>query len=262
MQTESSPNTGPTSDGTETSAPLTGPTLNQLTLFAEAFPVSRIPWLADNWAPPTIAISGPSTGDVFARLHRVDFDGCWLKTSAGFSQLTLDGSLEAFSETWPRAGCLLNGIAYLRPPSAPLTREIESGLWPTPTAGEHTRNKSDSAGAAVRYTLVGMARYNRWPTPTARDWKDGSYCPNVPINGLLGRAVWATPTAHPRTHMPRQVHHGAQLANQAGGALNPTWVEWLMGYPLGWTVLEDSATPSSRKSRNGSSAKSKQPKKG
>jgi hypothetical protein len=29
----------------------------------------------------------------------------------------------------------------------------------------------------------------------------------------------------------------------SGGQLNPTWVEWLMGFPLGWTDLEDSATP-------------------
>jgi hypothetical protein len=34
-----------------------------------------------------------------------------------------------------------------------------------------------------------------WPTPTTRDHKDGGYCPNVPINGLLGRMVWPTPTA-------------------------------------------------------------------
>lgn len=27
-------------------------------------------------------------------------------------------------------------------------------------------------------------------------------------------ATWATPTAHERTHTPRQVHHGEQLANQ------------------------------------------------
>jgi hypothetical protein len=27
-----------------------------------------------------------------------------------------------------------------------------------------------------------------------------------------------------------------------GGKLNPTWVEWLMGFPLGWTDLEESAT--------------------
>ncbi len=34
-----------------------------------------------------------------------------------------------------------------------------------------------------------------WPTPTTRDHKDGSYCPNVPVNGLLGRMVWPTPTS-------------------------------------------------------------------
>jgi hypothetical protein len=27
------------------------------------------------------------------------------------------------------------------------------------------------------------------------------------------------------------------------GSLNPTWVEWLMGFPIGWTDLEDSETP-------------------
>ena len=35
-----------------------------------------------------------------------------------------------------------------------------------------------------------------------------------------------------------------------GGRLNPTWVEWLMGFPLGWTDLEDSVTPSSHKSQS------------
>lgn len=32
------------------------------------------------------------------------------------------------------------------------------------------------------------------------------------------------------------------------GSLNPQWVEWLMGYPVGWTDLGDSGTRSSRKS--------------
>jgi len=27
------------------------------------------------------------------------------------------------------------------------------------------------------------------------------------------------------------------------GSLNPAWVEWLMGYPIGWTDLEDSEMP-------------------
>jgi len=32
-----------------------------------------------------------------------------------------------------------------------------------------------------------------------------------------------------------------QIQNR--GMLNPTWVEWLMGFPIGWTDLEDSETP-------------------
>ena len=50
---------------------------------------------------------------------------------------------------------------------------------------------------------------------------------------------------------------GRQVAWRAiGGSLNPTWVEWLMGFPLGWTVCEPSATPSSRKSPKSSDGQS------
>jgi DNA (cytosine-5)-methyltransferase 1 len=35
------------------------------------------------------------------------------------------------------------------------------------------------------------------------------------------------------------------MINGNGGTLNPTWVEWLMGFPLGYTNLADSATPKS-----------------
>ncbi len=28
-----------------------------------------------------------------------------------------------------------------------------------------------------------------------------------------------------------------------GGQLNPTWVEWLIGFPIGWSDLKDSETP-------------------
>jgi hypothetical protein len=165
--------------------------------------------LADVAALTTSATSGPSTPDSFAHFNP---DGSWRKTCQGFPQVTLDGSLERFSETWPRAGMTRNGIAYLRPPSAPLTDGTESGSLPT------------------------------WPTPTSRDHKDGTAqsCRNVPTNGLLGRVI------HQRESLP------TSTAIVVSGSLNPTWVEWLMGYPLEWTVLKDWATPSSRKSRNGS----------
>jgi hypothetical protein len=28
------------------------------------------------------------------------------------------------------------------------------------------------------------------------------------------------------------------LSAQLGGQLNPTWVEWLQGFPLGWTEID------------------------
>ena len=39
-----------------------------------------------------------------------------------------------------------------------------------------------------------------WPTPTTRDWKDGAECPNVPVNALLGRAVWLASWGTPLTN--------------------------------------------------------------
>ena len=33
---------------------------------------------------------------------------------------------------------------------------------------------------------------------------------------------------------------------QVGGQLNPTWVEWLQGFPIEWTVLDVSEMPKFR----------------
>jgi hypothetical protein len=33
--------------------------------------------------------------------------------------------------------------------------------------------------------------------------------------------------------------HKSKAPGRGGGTLNPTWVEWLMGYPLGHTDLKD-----------------------
>jgi len=102
-----------------------------------------------------------------------------------------------------------------------------------------------------------------WPTPTSKDWKDGSAesCKNVPVNSLLGRAIhWPTPSSNNGTGGCTGLAGGAgnrkklyaMLGEEEGKkmgsqSLNPYWVEWLMGYPIGWTDLELSETPSSPK---------------
>jgi DNA (cytosine-5)-methyltransferase 1 len=71
---------------------------------------------------------------------------------------------------------------------------------------------------------IGASVSSSWPTPTARDWKDGAFDSDwdTPVNGLLGRlAPQAT---------------GAMSAPNSGPlVLNPTFVEWMMGFPRGWT---------------------------
>jgi hypothetical protein len=65
-----------------------------------------------------------------------------------------------------------------------------------------------------------------WPTPTKRDSRTlaGSQPPKrAPTSGLpLAWTIALTLTPEQRS----------------GGRLNPTWVEWLMGWPRGWTDLQ------------------------
>jgi len=64
--------------------------------------------------------------------------------------------------------------------------------------------------------------------------------------GSLNPEEWGSPTSHERTHTPRQVDHGKQLANQVRGSLNPAWVESLMGFPTGWLAASPPDTAARR----------------
>jgi hypothetical protein len=87
-----------------------------------------------------------------------------------------------------------------------------------------------------------MARRNMWPTPTTNDWKAAGYqkgSGDARFLTLVGAARQSSGGAYDRA---------------AGGSLNPTWVEWLMGFPLGWTDCDASATPSFPKPQSTSGA--------
>ena len=110
-------------------------------------------------------MSGP---DSFAQYDRES--SSW-KTS----QLCLDGEWAEFSETWPRAGTISNGIAYQRRPLAPLTRETGSGLWLTPRAKEAAERpetflkRHPDRGEHCRCSLSAQVM---WPTPCAMEPTD------------------------------------------------------------------------------------------
>ncbi len=103
--------------------------------------------------------------------------------------------------TWTPSATPRNRSLFRLAPSIQSTEEIESGLWPTPTA-------NDFKGAGMSGML--------------RDRLDYA----VERGGTKSKQY------------TRQEQHGR---------LNPDWVEWLMGYPIGWTDCEDSETQSSHK---------------
>ena len=63
-----------------------------------------------------------------------------------------------------------------------------------------------------------------WPTPTASDNRD--------------RGNLSQPSIQRRQEKGKQLNL-SMVADKNSGSLNPTWVEWLMGYPIGWTDLKD-----------------------
>jgi len=102
-------------------------------------------------------------------------------------------------------------------------------LWPTPkgTPENYGRPRDNDRGDLQAAVL--------FRTPSSRDWK-----------GQSAKSWREREKGDPTPTLPDQI----------GGQLNPMWVEWLMGFPLGWTDLEDSETLSSRRSRNISGGKS------
>ena len=96
------------------------------------------------------------------------------------------------------------------------------------------------------------------PTPKARDWKDSTEKSSIAAverghEMTLGRWVhhWPTPAASDNKDrgnlgipsIQRRKKIGKQLnlsmvVSEISGALNPPWVEWLMGWPIGHTDLK------------------------
>jgi len=184
-------------------------------------------------------------------------------------QRSLDGDLAPFSATLPRSGTMRNGIVSRLPPLVPrisgiafsfwptptvpnggrspkggmsptgmtpdgkkrqvdlqhAVRMVERQMWPTPRASEYknprgkTGNRSDANRAKAGWTLSEMVREaerQMWPTPTARDWRSDK----------------ASSATHAKNSRPSSE---VAAQGQASGALNPQFVEWLMGFPDGWT---------------------------
>jgi len=138
-------------------------------------------------------------------------------------QGSLVEGLDLFSGTWPKWGIMRNGECSERTMLVLPTSETEFGsLLPTPTASQNGSSNNGKRGdgsifkTAGKLSLSAMAARNVWPTPTVK----GNY--NKKAYGFKsGDGL-----------------HVAVQKKGISGPLNPTWVGWLMGYPLGWTDLK------------------------
>lgn len=139
-----------------------------------------------------------------------------------------------FSATWPRAGMMRNGIAYQLTPSVPSMSASEFSLLPTLTVhGNYNRkgaskNSGDGLATAVKKLL---------PTLCARDYRFGA---------RPGRSAKMRESSARGLDLPSELR-----CLDWNVAVHPAGAETFMGYPAGWTELNHSVTPLSRKSRNG-----------
>jgi len=146
-------------------------------------------------------------------------------------------------------------------------------MWPTPKstsggpsslAGLEIKGKMTPAaykdGKKVQVNLVSAVNWGLWPTPRSCS---AMAAPNIEnrvndkfknLESEVARSLWPTPAASMhkgsspaaltrksgRSRENDQLDHAVMASD--GGALNPEWVEWLMGFPLGWTDLADGPT--------------------
>lgn len=214
---------------------------------------SRIPSLGSSEETPTSVIYGPISSASFARWDPQSLSWRTLQAS-----LLSEEGWQEFSESWPRSGMTRSGRSYRLRGLGLHTSGSGSGLWPTPVANDD--NKSPEAHMAMKRRMKGGPRNcitslqvmvkatetGSWPTPRAEDSEQ--------TGGHRGRAdaltsaarLWPTPKGRDwKGQIQRGIHAPKDgLPNMdrgygkpVGGALNPTWVEWLMGWPFFWTDL-------------------------
>lgn len=147
-----------------------------------------------------------------------------------------------------------SGMAYRQ------NAKKKARLWPTPTAvwrpmegnvrilrekvlaGEMSEQEATAMLGKSPFEAQGTIP-QMWPTPAARDYRGANGYETTLDKMEQGR----------RAHLD-QLPNAVQVVEGKAirGTLNPMWVEWLMGFPLGWTDLKPSEMPSSRKYRKSS----------
>jgi len=125
-------------------------------------------------------------------------------------------------------------------------------MIPTPTAGDakssgsrNTEESSAHPGLSLTDFVRGdLGEGRMWPTPQARDGDRRGAIAERFLNpersndlpdAIAASRMWPTPDVGAAKGRGQASANGR---GRLGGSLSPMWVEWLQGYPEGWTDLE------------------------
>lgn len=125
--------------------------------------------------------------------------------------------------------------------------------WPTPAAANADQGQNEPDGKRGQ-TLKGAARGQLWNTPSTEDhksdgplavewaekWANGESIPTC-FQRLRNQVLYPTPTKQDSENNggPSQAERNTPPLNSVvGGQLHADWVEWLMGWPRGWSAPE------------------------
>jgi DNA (cytosine-5)-methyltransferase 1 len=191
-------------------------TEEQLTLFAVDFPAKTCQTLERKQA--LVEIVPVYIPKCLELLASVCPDTQFLKTCQDSLLETQVGGSDNFSMTWTRSGLMQNGIVSRLPTLAHRIGEIESGLLPTPTLDVSSRKKKYSQGGTP--LSLALSKLKFLPTPTVSDAK-------------------GSPKS--RTILNNKSNLCEVLRQSESDSIypNPLFVEQMMGFPVGWTDLED-----------------------
>lgn len=175
-----------------------------------------------------------------------DRDSPYLKTSQGSLLKTGGSTLREFSGRFGKAGTMLNGRLYRLPAWERRIYEKGCSLWPTPASADAVGSTGGSQHSSLR------TKVRSTPTPTAQDSKNCTL-PQSQSGGdtlpvcLLGMLPIPRTGSHkmPSKEMTNRTKWDLETVVAIGNGsriLNPQFVEWMMGFPIGWLTEETQFT--------------------
>ena len=190
--------------------------------FLEAFPARTL--AAPAKAKASKESDHPCGNTWRESLEKFDLDTHTWKTH----QCLWDEDLQPSSVILPKWGMMLSGVLWERTTLPRLTSGTGSGSWPTPTCQEVEHPDAELTDTGRRLSKDGQSSHSlnladsvkSWPTPQANE--DAAGTPAGNMQKMLGN--------DPRVR-------GETQEEWSKGALNPTWVELLMGWPKNWTSI-------------------------